>query len=353
MKHQQAIERSSARPHANASSLRIAFTHNLQTSRVEGQAEYDTLETVDAIADCLGNLGHDVSLVDVGGSVATLVERLTALAPDLIFNTAEGTRGRCREAFYPALFEQLGLPFTGSDAHVCTITLDKSLTKQVVTAHGVRVPRSILVDRLVDLVGHGLRFPVILKPNFEGSSVGISAASIVETEIHLKERTLALLSRYPAGVLAEEYVHGIDVVVPFLEGVSPHTGGVLEPSSYSYRREEDRAYNIYDFERKMSGFCDLVVETPARISAQQRAEAIQTSRTVVEALRVRDLARIDYRLGLDGRLYFLEINALPSLEAGASIYAAASLAGYATTESVIAAVIERACHRYGIAEACW
>ena len=333
--------------------LRIAFTHNLQTERVETQAEFDTLETVHAIASDLRSLGHRVYLVEVSVPISRLLGRLQRLKPDLIFNTAEGFRGRCREAFYPALFEQLDIPYTGSDAYVCTVTLDKNLTKRILAGHGVRTPRSVFVTNTDGLADHGLRFPLILKPNFEGSSIGITNASIVETEAELRARAAELLRQHPAGLLVEEYIDGIDVVVPFLEGASRAPGGVLEPASYAYCSDTERRYKIYDFDRKMNGFSDLVVEIPAKISSQQRIDALQTSKTIVEALGIRDVARIDYRLDSEGRLHFLEINALPSLEAGASIYDAATLAGLPTPAHVLAAIVDTACRRHGIApESC-
>src|SRR6266481_2084582 len=105
--------------------MKIAFTHNLKLTEAEEEAEFDTVETVDALAAS----GHEVEKIEVSGPASHLAARIEAYAPDLIFNTAEGRRGRAREAFYPALFEELGYPYTGSDAYVLTVTLDKWLTK--------------------------------------------------------------------------------------------------------------------------------------------------------------------------------------------------------------------------------
>ncbi|MDE2291468.1 MAG: D-alanine--D-alanine ligase, partial [Elusimicrobia bacterium] len=88
--------------------MNIAFTHNLKASASEDEAEFDTLETVEAIQSALTKLGHQVELVEVGGPASLTVARLEALDPDLVFNTAEGRLGRFREAFFPGIFEQLG-----------------------------------------------------------------------------------------------------------------------------------------------------------------------------------------------------------------------------------------------------
>src|SRR5579863_2777381 len=115
--------------------MKIAFTYNLRLADVresEKDAEFDSADTVQAIATALEVAGHEVVKVEVSGPAGSLLERLEAIDPDLIFNTAEGVRGRMREAFYPALFEELGIPFTGSDAYTNAITLDKWVTKLVV-----------------------------------------------------------------------------------------------------------------------------------------------------------------------------------------------------------------------------
>src|SRR5437763_11119892 len=159
------------------SNVKIAFTHNLRLTNSEDEAEFDTAETVDAIAGALAAGGHEVEKIEVSGPASHLAARLEAYAPDLIFNTAEGRRGRAREGFYPALFEELNFPYTGSDAYVLTVTLDKWLTKLFLAAHNVDSPRGRLIMPR-DVVGLGdtslgLAFPVIVKPNYEGSSKGI------------------------------------------------------------------------------------------------------------------------------------------------------------------------------------
>ena len=87
--------------------MKIAFTHNLRLTDSEDEAEFDSVETVDAIASALRAGGHEVEKIEVTGPASHLAARIESFAPDIIFNTAEGKRGRSREAFYPALFEEL------------------------------------------------------------------------------------------------------------------------------------------------------------------------------------------------------------------------------------------------------
>lgn len=330
--------------------MRIAFTHNLQITSSEEEAEFDTPETVEALTTGLERLGHQVEKIEVSGPASRTVARLEALAPDLIFNTAEGRLGRYREAFYPALFDHLGFHYTGSDAYVCALTLDKQLTKLVLSRYGIPTPGWAFLDDPARPLPTHLSYPLMVKPNFEGSSKGITQDSIVETEEALAARVRDLLGRFPSGVLVEEYVVGRDVAVPFLERASPATGGVLPATEYEFDEAVAgrRRYRIYDYELKQQASDAVHVKVPAALDDEVRRRIEMLSRTVFRALGLRDLGRIDFRVTDAGTPYFIEANALPSLEVGAGIYASAALAGLGTLEAVLDAVLKSAAARHGL-----
>jgi len=331
--------------------MRIALTHNLRLTDSEEEAEFDTRETVDALASAIERLGHRVERIEVSGPASRTVARLEAFGPDLIFNTAEGRRGRFREAFFPALFDELGMPYTGSDAYALALTLDKQLTKLVLAQHGVSTPRWQYVERPEQLQVNALRYPVMVKPNFEGSSKGITQDSVVEDPLRLHEVVAAALAKYPAGLLVEEFIVGRDVTVPFLEGAAPERGGVLQPVEYVIDTAiaGERRHAIYDYELKTKLDRAVSVRAPAKLARAQKERIQEQASAVFRVLGVRDLGRIDFRVGEDGRVYFLEINALPSLEPGAGIYVAAALEGL-HADGVLGAVIQSAVARYDLAE---
>src|SRR3954468_15509872 len=128
--------------------MRIALTYNLKITGSPEEAEFDSPETIDAVAAALERAGHEVERIEVSGPASRVIARLEALGPDLIFNTAEGHKGKTREAFFPALFDELGMPYTGSDAYTLCVTLDKALTKRIVAGYGVPTPRARLVTRM-------------------------------------------------------------------------------------------------------------------------------------------------------------------------------------------------------------
>src|SRR6267143_1906480 len=329
--------------------MRIALTHNLRLTDSEDEAEFDSRETIDALCSALERLGHRVERIEVSGPASRTAARLEAYAPDLVFNTAEGRRGRFREAFYQALFDELGFPYTGSDAWVLAVTLDKALTKLVLREHGVVSPKGQFIEDLAELKLEGWRFPVIVKPNFEGSSKGITQESVVEDRLRLRALVERQLSRFPAGVLVEEFIPGKDLTVAFLEKTAPERAGVLTPVEYVIDEAElsKRRYRIYDYDLKSVHFDAVSVRCPAQFPGHVLERAQEMARKAYKALGCRDLGRIDFRVAEDGQVYFIEINALPSLEPGAGIYAAAALEGL-HTDGVLAKVVESAVARWGI-----
>ncbi len=354
--------------------MKIAFTHNLRVTDVresEKEAEYDSVETVHAVAAALEAAGHEVEKVEVSGPASNLLERLEAIDPDIVFNTAEGVgagatsggaNARLREALYPALFDDLGIPYTGSDGYTNTISLDKWLTKLVLAKAGIDTPRATLVtarnhERIVE-GGCGLAFPVIVKPNHEGSSKGIyssssgAGSSVVREPRDLLPALRAALRAYPEGVLIEEFVEGIDVTVGYLDGVG-HDDGLLTPVELMVESTADRPFNIYDYRLKhleQSAPGKPLFRCPASVPRDIAARLRTISLDAIRTLGLRDVARLDYRVSSDGRIYLLEANALPSLASSSSLMAAAAQMGM-TFNATIAAILNAAALRSGVATA--
>jgi D-alanine-D-alanine ligase len=285
--------------------MRIAVTYNLRRDDGEASAEFDTRETIDAIVAMLERLGHCAVPLDVTGSIPRVVAGLRWVRPDLIVNLAEGERGAFREAFYPALFEQLGVPHTGSSASVLALCLDKSLAKRVVAADRIAVPAGALV-RARDAVP-SVPLPALVKPNFEGSSKGITQTSVVTTREALAARISELLDRYSDGVLVEEFVGGIDVAVAWVDGI-----GLLPPIQYCY--PTSGRFPIYDYALKNERAAEVAVEIPARIDPATARGLEDGARRVFAALGVEGFGRADFRVTPAGEVVFLEMNPLPALD---------------------------------------
>ncbi len=343
--------------------MKVAFTHNLRLTDVretEKEAEYDSAETVSAIAAAIEAAGHEVEKVEVSGPASNLLERLEAIDPDIIFNTAEGQSGRMREAFYPALFEELGVPYTGSDAYTNALTLDKWLTKLIGQRAGIDSARGMLVTvrnfEDVSQRGLGLAFPVIVKPNHEGSSKGIYngaiGSSVIREPKELNAALKSALRTYPDGVLVEEYIEGLDIALGFIEGVG-HDDGLLTPVEVDLGRLEggpEKGFNIYDYRLKNVEPGKVQYRCPANIPRDVAARLRSISLEAIRALGLRDMCRLDYRVTGEGRIYLLEANALPQLASHSSLFAATAQVGL-TYNATIAAILNAAALRSGLATA--
>jgi D-alanine-D-alanine ligase len=326
--------------------MRIAFTHNLQTSDAEAEAEFDTPQTVRFLTEQLEAAGHEVFPVEVSCPTEQLCAQLNAIAPDVVFNTAEGTTGRSREAHYASLFEQLGLAFTGPDAYGCVVSLDKRLTKLLARTAGVSAPAGRFIQPGSDVGSQDLTFPVIIKPNYEGSSKGITRECVAHDAGSMDRIVRRQLQRYPEGVLVERFIEGVDVAVPWIEGLAPRFGGALSPIGYRLPGQmELGAEAVYDYQAKHHDADAVSVEVPARLDEAVLGRLREATAAVCRVLGLRDVARADWRVTPEGQLWLLEVNALPSFEEGAGLYAAAALEGLATPSAVLDHLVSRAAAR--------
>src|SRR5437868_2459957 len=161
--------------------------------------EFDSPVTVHAIAAALRARGHTVSELGDGRG---LVEKLLASPPDLLFNIAEGVGvGRSREARVPAVCELLGVPYTGSDPFTLAAALDKDVARRLAAAAGVPVPAGFAVAPGRGYDPHGVPYPAIVKPAWEGSSKGVRGKCVVHSPAELAERVAALAKDYTQPVL--------------------------------------------------------------------------------------------------------------------------------------------------------
>jgi D-alanine-D-alanine ligase len=305
------------------------------------QEEFDSPTTIEAIAEVLRGLGHDV--VKLGDGRDMLI-RLLEHPPDLVFNFAEGEGvSRTREARVPAVLEMLDIPYTGSDALTMSVTLDKDCAKQLVRSAGVNVPNGCVVEdpeRAMAAVKRvGLTFPMIAKPAWEGSSKGIRSKCVVENAQELPRVVLEIYSHQHQPVLIEEFIDGDELTVGVIGNGSPEIIGVMRVLPNRPTRRF-----IYSLEVKRDYVQQVRYECPPQMPPRVLRGVEEASLQVYRALGCRDVARVDFRVR-DGFPYFLEVNPLPGLNPESSdLVILANLAGWTypqLIERIVAAALKR------------
>ena len=162
--------------------------------------DLDSEETIQSITRALEAGGHRVTFLE--GDV-TLYDSIRKVQPDICFNICEGHFGDSREAQVPALLEMLRIPYTGSQVLTLALTLDKPMTKRVLTYHALSTPDFQVFERVDEFLEPAMSFPLFVKPSREGTGMGVSAESIVRNESELRTQLRRIFERYDQPVLVE------------------------------------------------------------------------------------------------------------------------------------------------------
>ena len=293
--------------------LKVGITYNLKKdfSQRENQPidlleEFDSEETIDAIREVLESEGHEV--IKLGGDRG-LIDRVRQGPIDIVFNIAEGLEGRNREAHIPALLEFLSIPYTGSDPLTLSLTLDKAMAKRVVMSQNIPTPRFKKIEKMNDLDGLDLHYPLFIKLCYEGSSKGVRLDSKILDPRSLGEKTRSLLETYGSPVLLEEFVKGPEFTVGVLGNDDPFVLGVMQIEIKGNPPEE----SIYSLEIKREWEEKVRYHCPPSIDQNLLKKIEEVALRSYRALECRDVSRVDIRVGEDRTPYFLEINPLPGL----------------------------------------
>jgi D-alanine-D-alanine ligase len=292
-------------------------------------AEWDTPETIDAVARALSAFGAVVRLE----ANADFPERLRAERPDIVFNIAEGLTGVNRESHVPAICEFFGVPYSGSDPLTLSTCLHKGRTKEVLAFNGVPTAPFALVESLRDLEvlldgrqeemlplpGRPARrpdsFPLFVKPVHEGSSKGVTVRNLVHSRDEMVTRVTELLDAYAQPVLVEDYLPGAEYTCAVLGNGAE--ARVLPIVGMNFGELPDGVAPIYGFEAKW--IWDTpdrplhIFDCPARIPDLLRRAIEDVTVRAYRTLGCRDWARVDVRLDAAGAPNVVEVNPLPGI----------------------------------------
>jgi D-alanine-D-alanine ligase len=247
-----------------------------------------------ACAGALENLGAKVTRVDAGRDLAQV---LTALKPDVCFNALHGEWGE--DGCVQGVLETLGLPYTHCGVLASALAMDKAKSKAVLAAAGVTVPGGGLYNRHDVARDHVMPPPYVVKPNAEGSSVGVFL--VFEGANGPPQDVVAPSWTYGEEVMVEPYIAGMELAVAVMDGKSQTVTEIVPRTGF------------YDYDAKYAeGGSEHVV--PARMPAEDFDRALRLSELAHAALGCRGVTRSDLRYDPVKRLLvLLEVNTQPGM----------------------------------------
>jgi len=263
-----------------------------------------------AVYDALTSLGHNVVCIDPKDS-NSIEKDILNKEIDLVFIALHGRFGE--DGTIQRILEGMGMPYTGSGPEASKLAFNKVLSREAFKENGIPVPEYIAVKKKsIDIpsIGSSFDFPVVVKPNREGSSIGMS---IVEKESDLKEAITQALN-YDSRVLVEEYIAGEDITV-----------GILDDQALPVVHIKPKE-QFYNFKAKYTdGMCGY--EVPASFSGNIVKKAQELGLLAHKSLGCRYFSRVDMLLSKKrDEIRVLEVNTIPGLTASSLLPKAAGAA---------------------------
>ena len=300
-------------------------------------AEYEDERTIAWLRSVLSEIGTVVDLPWAPDTVA----RIVAEKPDVIFNITEASGTRNRESLVPAVAEALDIPCTGSDAISLGLSLDKYVTKTVARREGIPTPEYLLVRDRSEIDSLEVRlarftYPLMVKPNSGGSSMGITQASRVETLDALRRQVLHLMDALEDRVLVEGFVAGPEYAAGVL--ISASAERLLAIAEIRVDDGDPDAF--YSIEKKHQH--DKEIVCPADLDASLAHRMNEYALSLFRMLGCDGMARVDFRVDANGTPFMLELSPLPGLSPFYSIFPIQAERSGITPPELIRALIDSA-----------
>jgi len=328
--------------------MRIALVLNTRHANNEFEVEYDPPHTIELIKHGIEATGHEYVFVEADENFA---ENIKKAKPDLVFNRAEGLRGDSRESHVPAILEMLDIPYVGSNVLTTAIGLNKAWTKKVLVYNGVSTPNFFVCQTPQEAEEVTESFPYILKPNEEGSSIGINEENLVHDKTQLYNKLKQMIEEYQQPILVEQFIEGREFSTGLLgrPGQDPEILSILE-IDFSKFPEVGGVYG--QRAKTVLDSLDHYI-CPAQIPQEMKKTLEEASLDIWYALEAKDFARIDFRMNKEGKLFFLEINPLPGMdfdteENDLSFYPYMAMKSGYSYDGLVRRLLESACSRYRI-----
>ncbi|MEO8216649.1 MAG: D-alanine--D-alanine ligase [Acidobacteriota bacterium] len=306
---------------------------------LEGYSERELYEfkTERDVLDTLRELGHEVYPLGVSDELGPIRTVIRDWKPHIVFNLLEEFLGRQDFDHHVVSFlELMQIPYTGCHPRGLMLARDKALSKKLVSYHHLVVPRFAVFPRRQRVHRpKGLEFPLIVKSLVDEASLGISQASIVDNDEKMRERVAFIHQRNGSDAIAEQFVDGREFYVGILGNQRMKVLPVWEllfenmPPGAASIATANVKHNP-DYQRRRGIFQQHAED----LEPSMRQYVIRTTKRIAKILDLDGYNRIDYRLGVDGKLYFLEANPNPDIARSEEFASAAEEEGLSYPELI-------------------
>lgn len=332
-----------ARPRQETATRRVAVLlgdpRKRDIVKPEGTFDEDDFATIDSLKEALGELeGYEFQTFDNHDTLAADVRRIRA-EYDYAFNLCDEGFGNLatRELHVPALLEMHGVPYTGGSPQCLAYCYDKSLVRGVAKEMDIPVPEAFVI-RADETTYYELTlpFPVIVKPNFGDSSLGITQDSVCYDVTQIETAILRARDRfgYNHPVLIEQFLTGQEVTVGII-GNPPGSYTALPIIEEDYSALPEGLPKICGYEAKWdpsSPYWKHLKSIPANLPEKTEGFLIASCLRLFERLGCRDYARFDWRLDSNGTPRLLEANPNPGWCWDGHLAKMSGVAGYGYAE---------------------
>jgi len=293
------------------------------------------------VVSTLKELGHEVQPLGVQDELNPIRVAAEEWKPHVVFNLLEEFHSLSDfDSHVVSYLELLKLPYTGCNPRGLVLARSKAITKKIAAYHRVRVPAFFVVAKgRKALRPKSLRFPLFVKSASEESSLGISQASLVDTDERLAERVRFVHESVGTDAIVEEYIEGRELYVAAIGNERVRTLPVWELDFGKLVETgepiaTERVKHSLEYQKKHG----IDAKRAENLDANLQRAIDRTTRRVYRMLELDGYARVDYRLTAAGEIYLLEANPNPEI-AETEEFASAALAAGLTYRQLIQRIV--------------
>jgi D-alanine-D-alanine ligase len=255
-----------------------------------------SLDSGKACAKALTELGFDVTSLDVKDD---FIEKLIKNKPDKVFNALHGKFGE--DGSIQGLLEHLKIPYTHSGILSSAIAMDKLTSKKIFKDAKINTPEYLVVKNLEDFKKSKIGYPCVVKPNDEGSSVGVYIFNQLKKSN--EDTVISLLKKYNFLIL-EKYIPGREIQVAVMGSKALGAIEIIPTRSF------------YDYEAKYSSSAKTKHVIPVSMNESDYKKVLDTALQAHNTLGCKGVTRSDFRYNesdKDNKIYILEVNTQPGM----------------------------------------